>query len=97
MLSMVVLLKAGLPAFAPAPVFRNPTVTGSMGVIHMKQATMAVKCGGRESVFKLARDAKFTFNGEEGYSYDDMIPPFISGDESAARPSCPAPRGSRRA
>ena len=72
MFPTIVLLTAGLPAFNPAPVFRKPTVTGSLGVIHGKKATMAVTAGGRERLYKVARNAKFTFNGEGGYSYDDL-------------------------
>ena len=72
MLTAVVLVTVCLPAFAPAPVFRKPTATGSLGEIHMKKATMAVTSGGQERIFKMARDAKFTFNGVQGYSYDDL-------------------------
>ena len=72
MLSVFVLLTAGAPAFAPAPVFRKPTVTGSLGEIRLKLATMAVTSGGQEKFYKVNRNAKFTFNGEKGYSYGDL-------------------------
>ena len=72
MFPTIVLLTAGLPAFNPAPVFRHPVVTGSLFKMDLAKAIMTVKCEGRERSFKVARDAKFTFNREEGYSYDDL-------------------------
>lgn len=72
MFATIVLLTAGVPAFSPAPVSRRPIVAGSLFEASIAKRTITLECGGGERVFKVARDAKFTFNGEGGYTIQDL-------------------------
>lgn len=71
MLTVLVCFTASVPAFAPVPVARN-TVTGDLLAVGIRDSTITLKCGGKEKLFKVARDAKVTMNGQEGYSLDDV-------------------------
>jgi hypothetical protein len=75
MFPILMVLMASVPAFAPAPVFRDsarPKVTGDVVGVGIDEKTITLKYNGKETIFNVARNAKVTMNGQKGYSLDDV-------------------------
>lgn len=75
MLTLLLCLTVGAPAFAPVPVMREPkgaTATWDFVGMNLGKNTLILKRNGKETVFKVAQDVKVTMNGQKGYSFIDF-------------------------
>ena len=50
----------------------KPSVNGDVVGANTHENTLILHCNGKKTLFKVARDAKVTFNGQKGYSFDDL-------------------------